>query len=183
MKKEKELKTERLTLKPFSERDRERAIFLFKNEKISETYMLPVLDTEEKSGALFEKMVGMSSSDEYFCYGIYLGDVLIGWLNECGGDGTEVEIGYVIDPAYQGHGYATEAFGKAIEELFRQGFERVTAGYFEGNDASRRVMKKCGLVSIDKTEYIEYRGAKRKCHYMAIEKQWTSKKNAWGTCS
>ncbi len=167
----KEVKTKRLTLKPFSERDRERAVSLFKNEKISETYMLPVLDTEEKAGALFEKMAEMSNSEKYFCFGIYLGDVLIGWLNECGGAGAEVEIGYVIDPSYQGHGYATEAFGGAIKELFRLGYERVTAGYFEGNDASRRVMEKCGLTVIDKTEYIEYRGARRKCLYMTTEKQ------------
>lgn len=171
MTKSKELKTERLTLKPFSERDKERAISLFRSEEISATYMIPPLDTKEKADALFEKMVGMSTSEEYFCFGIYLGDVLIGWLNECGGEGAEVEIGYVIDPAYKGHGYATEAFGRAIEELFHQGFERVTAGYFEGNDASRRVMEKCNLASIDKTEYIEYRGVKHKCFYMAIEKQ------------
>lgn len=170
MKKEKELKTERLTLKAFSPRDKERAISLFKNEEISATYMIPLLDTKEKADALFEKMLDRSLAEDRFYYAVYLGDVLIGWLNECGGEDTEIEIGYVIDPAYKGRGYATEAFGKAIKELFRLGYERVTAWYFEENDASRRVMEKCGLSGNGITEYIEYRGVKHKCFYMAIEK-------------
>ena len=56
------------------------------------------------------------------------------------------EIGYVINPAYAGHGYATEA----AYAVLRFGFEnlklrRIQAQYMVGNLASRRVMEKLGM--------------------------------------
>lgn len=56
------------------------------------------------------------------------------------------EIGYVLHPDYHGKGYATEA----VLEVLKFGFEdlllnRIEAKYMLGNDASRRVMEKCGM--------------------------------------
>ena len=56
------------------------------------------------------------------------------------------EIGYVLNPAFFGNGYATEAaremirFGK--ESL---GLHRVEARFMKGNDASVRVMQRLGM--------------------------------------
>ena len=57
------------------------------------------------------------------------------------------EIGYVINPAYAYHSYATEA----AKEVIRFGFlnlnlHRIYARYMDGNTASRRVMDKCGMI-------------------------------------
>ena len=41
-------------------------------------------------------------------YGIYLNDMLIGFVNDCGIEADEIEIGYVIHPDYKGLGYATD---------------------------------------------------------------------------
>ncbi len=56
------------------------------------------------------------------------------------------ELGYVINPEYQGKGYATEAAKKIMEFGFKTlGFNRIEAKYIIGNNASLAVMKKCGL--------------------------------------
>ncbi len=56
------------------------------------------------------------------------------------------EIGYVLNPAYQGQGLATEA----VRRVLRFGFEelslhRIEAHFIEGNDASRRLMERVGM--------------------------------------
>ena len=56
------------------------------------------------------------------------------------------EIGYVLNPAFHGRGYATEA----AREILRFGFEelglhRIEARFMVGNTASEEVMKKLGM--------------------------------------
>lgn len=60
--------------------------------------------------------------------------------------GQQVELGWVLDPAHTGHGYATEA----VHELLRHSFEdlgvhRVTADCFLANEASWRLMERLGM--------------------------------------
>ena len=59
---------------------------------------------------------------------------------------NSAEVGYVINPAYQRHGYAPEA----LLEVMMFGFmeltlHRIEAKYMDGNDASRKVMDKLGM--------------------------------------
>lgn len=56
------------------------------------------------------------------------------------------EIGYVINPDFWGHGYATEA----AQVIIRFGFEeldlnRIEGKFMIGNDSSLAVMKRCGM--------------------------------------
>jgi len=59
---------------------------------------------------------------------------------------AEAEIGYILDPAYAGQGFATEIaralLGICFEEL---GLHRVTAGCFADNTASWWVLEKVGM--------------------------------------
>ncbi|MBQ4066518.1 MAG: GNAT family N-acetyltransferase [Clostridia bacterium] len=77
---------------------------------------------------LSEKMIGtcgFTALDEY---------------NLCG------EMGYVISSHYHGQGYATEAAMRVIRFGFEElGLRRIESRYMIGNDASRRVMEKCGM--------------------------------------
>lgn len=60
--------------------------------------------------------------------------------------GSEALLGYLVDPAQQGHGYATEIAGAALDLAFGElGLRRVTAGCFADNVASWRVMEKVGM--------------------------------------
>ena len=57
------------------------------------------------------------------------------------------EIGYVINPEYQGKGYASEA----IRRVMAFGFDvlklhRIEVRFIEGNDASRHVAEKAGFL-------------------------------------
>lgn len=57
------------------------------------------------------------------------------------------EIGYVLNPAYHGRGYATEAASAVIRYGFETlGLNRIEGRYMVENIASRRVMEHCGLV-------------------------------------
>jgi RimJ/RimL family protein N-acetyltransferase len=60
--------------------------------------------------------------------------------------GVHAEIGWVLDPAHSGHGYATEA----VDDLLRMGFEelgirRIVAYCFADNEASWRLMERVGM--------------------------------------
>ena len=59
---------------------------------------------------------------------------------------NSAEIGYVLNPSYQGRGYATEAVKRVLRFAFEElEFNRVEARYIIGNDRSRRVMDRAGM--------------------------------------
>jgi RimJ/RimL family protein N-acetyltransferase len=59
---------------------------------------------------------------------------------------TQAEVGWALDPAHQGQGYATEAVREALRLCFEDlGVRRVVALAFADNAASRRVMEKVGM--------------------------------------
>ena len=60
--------------------------------------------------------------------------------------GSEGLLGYLLDPAHHGRGYATEMVRAALDLAFGDlGLRRVTAGCFADNVASWRVMEKVGM--------------------------------------
>jgi RimJ/RimL family protein N-acetyltransferase len=61
-------------------------------------------------------------------------------------EGAEAEIGYILDPAFAGHGYATEIAAALLRICFEDlGVHRVTAGCYADNLASRRVLEKVDM--------------------------------------
>jgi RimJ/RimL family protein N-acetyltransferase len=60
--------------------------------------------------------------------------------------GTQAELGWVLDPAHTGHGYATEAVRELLRHCFEDlGVRRVTAECFLDNDTSWRLMERVGM--------------------------------------
>ncbi len=168
--KKKSINTNRLTLKPFSSEDLNSLIEILTNDEITKNFMVPILSEEEMT-KLAKKIISYSSIEDknHFEYGIYLQDKLVGFINDCGFTDRQIEIGYVIHPAYHNNGFATEAVSIALSELKLMGFKRVIAGYFSSNIASSRVMEKCGMKKITDEKKIEYRGKIHKCLYYVIE--------------
>lgn len=162
------IKTERLVLKPYDDGDQGAMIELLTNEKIKETFMIREFDSLSDAIGMFQKLERFSLSSDHYERGIYVGKQLIGFLNDVSVTGDKIELGYVIHPKYQNNGYATEALGAAIGDLFRKGFSEVVAGAFLDNTASLRVMEKCGMTRIDKEEEIRYHNQTRRCRYYAI---------------
>ena len=59
---------------------------------------------------------------------------------------TQAELGWVLDPAHTGHGYATEAVRELLRYCFQDlGVRRVTANCFLDNDTSWRLMERVGM--------------------------------------
>jgi len=59
------------------------------------------------------------------------------------------ETGYWVARKYAGQGMATEAANAAIRYAFgRLGAKAISIGYFDGNDASRRVVEKLGFQKV-----------------------------------
>jgi RimJ/RimL family protein N-acetyltransferase len=58
----------------------------------------------------------------------------------------QAELGWVLDTAYTGHGYATEAVRELVSYCFHDlGVHRVTANCFLANDTSWRLMERVGM--------------------------------------
>lgn len=59
---------------------------------------------------------------------------------------VEGMLGYILDPAHSGRGYATELARNLLSLAFDDlGLRRVTAGCYADNTASRRVLEKAGM--------------------------------------
>lgn len=170
IKKKAKIQTERLSLKPYSEQDIDSLIDLLTNPEITSTFIVPKMESRSCAEELVRKLIAFSQADDtqHLEYGIYLGERIIGFVNDCGITDREIEIGYVIHPQYKAHGYATEAVRAVISELREMGFRKVTAGYFAENTASLRVMEKCGMQKTAVTDEEEYRGKHHVCRYCEI---------------
>ena len=145
--------------------DLETMLDILTNDCVKQTYMLPDFPSREDAVPLFQKLVGLSGDSRRFVRGIYSDETLVGFLNDVEIENGAIELGYVIHPRFQGNGYATEALGIAIGELFHLGFQAVITGAFRQNAASIRVMEKNGMTRIEKTEPIDYRGKTHICVY------------------
>ena len=165
------IRTKRLVLRAIRDGDREAMFRIFADDTIKKTFMLPDFDSREAMEKLFQRFIALSEDPERFIYGISLDTRLIGFLNETKKDETRIELGYVIHPDWQNEGCMTEALAAAVEALFSMGYQAVGAGFFEGNDASRRVMEKCGLRLAGWSEEIAYRGEDRECVMYLIDRK------------
>jgi len=167
--KKEKLLTERLVLKSIAKEDKKDLLEIVKDPLVKKSYMLPDFNDENEEEKFFTKLMNFTLDKDNFVYGIYL-DRIIGFLNKVSVENDEIEVGYFLDSKEWNKGYATEALKAAIQELFRIGYKRVIAGYFEENPASGRVMEKSGMHKIDKVDVVEYRNKSHRCYYYAIEK-------------
>lgn len=163
--------TERLSIKPYSQKDMAALIELLKDDTIKETFIIPDLHEQDQYEKMFNKMKRDTESIQHYAGGIYLNDILIGFILDTDVANSTVEIGYVILPSYQNCGYATEALNGVIKYLFQNGINEVIAGAFSNNLSSIRIMIKNGMKLIDRREDIEYRGKIRHCVFYSIKKE------------
>lgn len=159
--------TQRLTLRPLCSTDEGALLALFTHPDVGKTYMVPPLSDPQAGHRLFQRIMALSQDSAHFVRAIDLQGSLIGLINDTEITGASMELGWVLHPDHHGRGYATEAVSAALKALFAQGYEEITAGAFESNAASIRVMQKVGMTLMDKTEEIEYRGQTHRCVFYA----------------
>ncbi len=162
------IRSERLTLRLMRLEDFEALRDIWCRDEVKSTYMLPDLEDAAAAADLFRRY--MSLAPGRLCYAVCLKDRPVGFIHEVRSEGDTVEVGYAFHPDHWGRGYAAEALRAVIAELFRMGAQAVTAGCFENNPASGRVMEKCGMVPVDRVESVPYRGEVRRCLYRQIRR-------------
>ena len=165
------IKTERLELKSISPDSLENLADLLSDEIVKQTYMVPDFPNREDALKLARRLMELSGQEERRVAGIYLGESLIGILNQTDATQDSIELGYALLPKYHNQGYATESLRGAIGYCFSIGFQEVVAGAFSENPASLRVMLKSGMKKIDHTDEITYRGKTHICLYCAIRRE------------
>ncbi|MHC9417214.1 GNAT family N-acetyltransferase [Sphingomonas citri] len=72
-------------------------------------------------------------------------DVAIGFVAAGEKRAGVIEIGYLLVPAAQRHGYAREAVGAVIDQLFAEGYRRVFADTDPENVGSNRLLEALGF--------------------------------------
>ena len=160
-----------VSLRPIVPEDRERMLDILTSEKVNRTYMLPDYEHREDATPLFLRLMEMSRDDGKYVRAIALDSGLIGFMNQVEVEGGSMELGYVIHPDFHGRGYMTKALQLAMEELFALGYEEILTGAFSSNIPSIRVMEKCGMTKLSKTDDIQYRGVTHTCVYYSIKQK------------
>ncbi|MBQ7670153.1 MAG: GNAT family N-acetyltransferase [Clostridia bacterium] len=162
------METERLMIDPLREGDKEDYFLNISHDKrVLETFICKYAESLEdfdfSSYLAVKNMFAIRLKETGRLIGIIL------YFDE-----TEdsCEIGYGIGSGYWGRGYATEAVRRFIDYCLNYaGFKTVCASFFTGNDASRRVMEKCGMTYDRFSEKeLTYLGVERDLTYYSIKK-------------
>ena len=152
------LTTDRLRLRSYRETDAEAHLPIYSREdvsrfllqdpwtaKVAETEIakrLPRtgLETESRALALvIETADGLDSLEG----SRLVGDIAL-WLEE--GSDEKAEIGWILDPAASGHGFATEAAIAVLNVAFdHYGLHRVFAQMYSRNTASANLARRIGM--------------------------------------
>ncbi|MCD8086839.1 MAG: GNAT family N-acetyltransferase [Clostridiales bacterium] len=137
------LYTDRLTLRPFRETD---AGAMYENWTSDERVARYCRWYPHQNLQETEAYLGQCLTNP-FCWAITLRetDEPIGCVSLVGEDAGVPELGYVLSCRYWGQGIMTEAVTAVIEELFRCGYETISAYHSVANPASGKVMVKCGM--------------------------------------
>jgi RimJ/RimL family protein N-acetyltransferase len=116
----------------------------------------PTLD--ELTARYTRQSLGRSpdGSEQWLNWVVVLADEPIGYV-QATVVGSEAEIAWVISPAHQGHGFATEAAAAMVDRLTASGVTRLVAHVHPDHDASARVAARLGLRRTDVVEEGEVR--------------------------
>jgi len=165
------LKTERLTLRKIKEDDSadmfeysrlpEVSEYLLWTPHKDEDYTLRYLEQlqdQYRDGYFYDWAVVLPVRDDRSLYGVRRKMIGTCGFTSINMENNAAEIGYVLNPAYWGYGFAPEAVRKVLEFGFEKlGLNRIEARYMTENERSLRVMLKCGMT---------FEGVKRELMYV-----------------
>jgi RimJ/RimL family protein N-acetyltransferase len=146
------LQTERLTLRSATGQDAETTFAYRRLESVAQ--WLTELPTDlESYRTTFAEPARLAATIMVELDGAVIGDFMVriedAWAQKevaSQATGKQAELGWVLDPAYTGRGYATEAARELLRAAFEDlGVRRVVANAFADNDASCRLMGRVGM--------------------------------------
>ena len=146
------IETERLRLRAFEAGDFDALYAIRSNPDVVRWLYWGVQTEDEVRATLEQKVVAralVAEGDVLALAGVLettgelVADVILHWLSREHGTG---EVGFVVHPGHQGHGYATEAARPLLRVAFEDvGLHRVIGCTEARNAASARVLQKLGM--------------------------------------
>jgi RimJ/RimL family protein N-acetyltransferase len=149
-----QLRTERLTLRPFEVTDAERLVAILSNWNVTHMLrMAPWPPTLENQRDWLGAHVIEWRAGEAYRFALIHAGTLIGCADLDGLARGEGEIGYWLDETAWGRGFASEA-ASAVMEFARGtlGVTRFSSGHAADNPASGHVLQKLGFQRLDEVE-------------------------------
>ncbi|HEU4355993.1 MAG TPA: GNAT family protein [Actinomycetota bacterium] len=177
------IRTERLVLRAFEPRDFD-AVHAMRSDPEVVRYLSWDLHTEDESRRALEQRIGFRSihreADVLALAGALRGsdEMVVDLILRCVSEEHSLgEIGYMVHPDHQGHGYATECaravLGVAFDEV---GFHRVIGSLEVRNAASARVLEKLGMrreAHLVENEWVKG-GWQSEVIYAMLDREWRS---------
>ena len=167
------IKTERLIIKSPELEDVDAMVALVNNWEITKWLSNVPYPYLQSDGIGFVKRSKQKHEiGSNFNYLVFLQDTLVGGVGLSLQENGIYNLGYWVGKQYWGQGIATEA----SYALLAFGFDnlrqtKIQAGYFDGNDASARVLKKLGFVRLGRTKLFSKSQNQVLCdHMMYLEK-------------
>ena len=160
------LETERLVIDRLKEEDREDYFQNISHDrKVLETFICRYAESLETFD--FSQYL---SNDGIYAVRLKDSGRLIGIITYFDEENGSCEIGYGIGSRHWNKGYATEAVKRFLDYCFAEkGLTSIRASYFTGNEASRRVMEKCGMTYLRFSEKeLTYLGTERDLTYYFV---------------
>lgn len=173
------LETERLWLKPYQTDMADSVYSVVKKREIAEMMlMIPHPYPRKQLDGWLDYVQKSFDIGQSFEYAVFTKDRPARYIGNCGLVAVSKahhsgEIGYFIDPAEWGRGYATEACQKLLQQAFtRHGLNRVFGRCLVRNPASRRVLEKVGMAFEGRFKQEFYmNGTYEDVDYLALLKQ------------
>ncbi|MFB9952640.1 GNAT family N-acetyltransferase [Rhizobium puerariae] len=163
------IRTDRLVLRPSDGADADRAFEIQSDWEVTRMLRMASFPADRQAiHAWFSDHRREWLAGEAFRFAVETDGRMIGLTDLDEISGPEGEIGYWLERAAWGHGYAFEAAGALTRFAFETaGLSTLKSGHAEDNPASGRILAKLGFAPIDTVErFSRPRGEMiRQCRY------------------
>lgn len=145
------IKTERLTLRPLLDSDAANIALFVGDKRVAMN--LAVVPHPYPQGAA-ESYIAYSRTPETreIIWGMDKDGALIGMISISSKEGGTGTIGYWLAPQLWGGGLMSESLGAVLDYARKAGFKNLQASVHQGNEASAKVLMKCGFSYLGEAE-------------------------------
>lgn len=170
------LETERLILRPWDESDAEECFKYSRDPRVGPAAGWVVHTDVEYSRRVIKEILAVPETYAVVLRstGLPIGSISLHFESDLTGREDECELGYWIGAPYWGMGLATEAAKEMLRHAFLDlGVRTVYAGYYDGNERSKRVQEKCGFKHkwTNDAVHVAALGEIRKGHVNAVTRE------------
>lgn len=191
----KTIETERLILRSSKMEEQKRLWEILMNPKVNKWYLVgakkhannPSHWTWETQETFYKSKVDKADNNDVFVWSVFLKPLytnsgyeeVIGQVSaqENGEDITIRDVGWYMDPVYQGKGYATETAKAMIDYMFKEAeINGISSGAVKENTASCKIFEKLGFHKIgeviEESPYTFYDGSLTFSKYVLTKKDY-----------